>query len=850
MDDCFALLQEMALGRVPSGQRPADFSELTHQRLLSGLQGPTRAGAADLAGLVRHVLRREEARQGGVRQEWWVPKRVGWPNAEQWGAAGVELRSDLETRFRIRASPWKPTWLPGAQDVSPCQAVEAQQMRRKFEPVPGDPWLSVMNLETYRCGAQREMLRGVLTAPPGATLLCNLPTGAGKSLLAHLPALLRSRREGVSVVVVPTTALAIDQERSISEVVAHPTAYHPGTLPDGTDRLQRIRQRILEGTQRVVFTSPESVIGGLSGILYAAAERGLLRFFAIDEAHIVLEWGGEFRSSFQELAGLRRDLLRNCAGEQFVTLLMSGTVSQECLGTLEALFADPGPFAVSSAVQLRPEPSYWMSHCESEEVREARVIEAVHRLPRPLILYATKRMDADHWYHRLCDAGFRRCARVTGTTPTEVRQSVVQRWKSADLDIVVATAAFGLGVDQGDVRAVVHACVPESVDRYYQEVGRGGRDGRASLALVLYTDADLGVAQRMSRKKLIGSEKGVSRWRRMFFNKEVKKVDEGLYRVPVGISPGVTATHIDMRSARNLAWNINTLTLMSRAGVLQMDAERPPEREINAVDVADEDERHVERLKTHREHRVIRILDSEHLEPETWQRRVDPVRREAYRNIHSDLSRMRQALRGGRCVALILAEAYRIETRGSGSVQVVLSCGGCFACRGVGQAPYSGPLPEPLPPWPVSREMGKPLERLLGGSDAVGIFYDEVELYDFERFLRWLISMGVRSAVLPSDLPPTLRSTAMEVLGVPSERPVIISEEYHFRRAPRVPTLILHRSGAGVPAHHLPSRDGNGVPRVLFLPRDAVDPGAPHRRLRDVLPRKFGITEFLLSQGL
>jgi ATP-dependent DNA helicase RecQ len=392
--------------------------------------------------------------------------------------------------------------------------------------------------------------------------------------------------------------------------------------------------------------------------------------------------------------------------------------------------------------------------------------------------------------------------------------------------------------------------VPESVDRYYQEVGRGGRDGRASLSLVLYTDDDLGVAKRMSRKKLIGNKKGPPRWRRMFFNKEVKKVDEGLYRVPVGISPGVTATRIDMRSARNLAWNINTLTLMSRARVLQMDAERPPEREINAVDVAGEEARHRKRLKTHREHRIIRILDPQHLEPETWQRRVEPVRLDAYRNSQLDLSRMRQALRGGRCVAQILAEAYRIETPGSGSVQVVLSCGGCSACRAVGQPPYSGPLPEPLPPWSASRDMGKPLERLLGGSDAVGIFYDEVELYDFERFLRWLVSMGVRSAVLPSGLPPTLRSTALEVLGSPSERPVFLSEEYHFRRAPRVPTLILHPSGAEVPAHYLPSRDGNGAPRVLFLPVDTVDPGSPHRLLRALMPRKFGFTEFLLSQGL
>jgi ATP-dependent DNA helicase RecQ len=850
MDDRFAFLQEIVLGRAPLPEDVTDFRESTHQRLLMGLQGPTRLGLSDIAGLVRQVLRREEAQQGGVPQEWWVPKAIGWPSAEQWTSADVEIRSDLEDRFRVRANAWVPTWLLGAESAPPCEPVEAREERRNFAPVVGDPWLSVVNLETYRCGAQREMLRNVLTAPAGATLLCNLPTGAGKSFLAQLPALLRSRREGLSVVVVPTTALAMDQERSISGLVPHPTAYHPGSLSDGSDRREEIRRRILDGTQRIVFTSPESVIGGLSEILYAAAERGLLRFFAIDEAHIVLEWGNEFRSSFQELAGLRRDLLRNCVGEAFITLLMSATVSQECLRTLETLFADPGPFAVSSAVQLRPEPSYWASHCENEETREARVLEAVHRLPRPLILYTTKRKDADRWYQLLREGGYRRCAMVTGNTRTEERQEVVRRWKAADLDIVVATAAFGLGVDQGDVRAIVHACVPESIDRFYQEVGRGGRDGKASLSLVLYTDQDLGVARRMSRKKLIGPKKGPRRWERMFYHKEVKQVDEGLYRVPVGISPGVTATKIDMVNARNLAWNINTLTLLSRAGVLQMDAERPPPRDADGLDTDEEKPRYHERLESHREHRVIRILDPRHLELETWQKCVEPVRREAYRNSQLDVSRMHGVLQGLRCVAQILAEAYRIQTPGSGQVHVVPSCGGCSACRSRGQLPYAGPLPEPPPTWSISRKMGSPLARLFADSDAIAIFYDEVEQYDFERFLRWLVSMGIRSAVLPSGLPSSLRSVALEVLGAPMERPVFVSDAYHFRKAPRVPTLILHPNGIEVPTRYLPSTDGSGIPRVLFLPTEAMDPNGPHRRLRDVLPRKFGFSEFLLSQGL
>jgi ATP-dependent DNA helicase RecQ len=120
----------------------------------------------------------------------------------------------------------------------------------------------------------------------------------------------------------------------------------------------------------------------------------MLRYFVIDEAHIVEQWGDEFRPAFQELPGLRRDLLRLTS---FTTLLLTATLTESCLDTLETLFGKPGPFQVISAVQLRPEPSYWFAWCQSEEIRKQRLIEAVYHLPRPLIVYATKREDVRRW---------------------------------------------------------------------------------------------------------------------------------------------------------------------------------------------------------------------------------------------------------------------------------------------------------------------------------------------------------------------------------------------------------------------------------------------------------------------
>ena len=598
---------------------------------------------------------------------------------------------------------------------------------------------------------------------------------------------------------------------------------------------------MFDGSQRIVFTSPESATGSLSSILFEAAEHGFLRILAIDEAHIVSEWGGDFRSSFQELAGLRRALLRAGSSDPFVTLLLTATLSQECVRTLETLFRGPGPFAVSSAVQLRPEPAFWIAKCPDEDTRVAWALEAIHHLPRPLILYTTRRADADAWHQRLLDAGYRRCARVTGDTPTADRQRVVEQWKAGDLNVVVATSAFGLGVDQADVRAVVHACVPESVDRFYQEVGRGGRDGKASISLVLYTQADLDVAQALSGATLIGIEKGLVRWRRMFRNNQRPRNMPGLYRVPVGITPGMTADRIDMRNARNLAWNVNTLTLMCRAGLLQLDAERPPAREAGDTQSLEETAmEHRERLAVYREHRVVRVLNPEHLEKDTWERFVEPVRADAHRSSSKDLALMREVLRATRCVGEILADAYAIHAPGSAPVSVARSCGGCPACRTVQREPFAGPLPEPPPPWEVSREMADPLAQLLRGSDATAIFYDEIEAFVFERFLRWMASMGIRCVVLPPDFPSNLCRVVIDVLGVPADRPVFFTESLHPRRSPRVPTLVLHPVNAVVPERYLPQPSGAGsnqsvsaIPRVLFLPADVGDPKAPHRRLRE-----------------
>jgi len=519
------------------------------------------------------VLRRETLRQGGVPQSLRLSRDPPWPPIHRWQLFGIRAAGAGERAVRVEARAWTPEWLPEASSTPPAEAVFSEVRRRPFVSVAGDPCLRELGYSGYLSKGQRRAVRCMLTAPPGSTLIVNLPTGSGKSLCAHLPALLGTP-PGTVVVVAPTTTLCIDQQRSLSDFIGHPTA-HFGSGDDGEIVRAAIRERIREGTQRIVFAAPESFTGSLLSSLFAAASRGLIRLFAIDEAHLVAEWGTEFRSSFQELAGLRRGLLQHSTQPAFPTLLMSATLTERNLRQLLKLFAGPGEVRVVSEAQLRPEPSYWFSDCgQDEELRIARVFEAVRHIPRPAILYTTEVRHAQAWSERLKTDGFKRFEEVTGETSPNRRFEVMDAWRSGKVDLVVATSAFGLGIDQADVGAVIHACVPESIDRFYQEVGRGGRDGTASLSLMISAIADLDVAKRINTKIVIGVKRGLRRWRRLFETKEL--IDGGKYRVFTDVTPGFGRRHIDMRNDANQAWNIRTLTLLARSGLIDLDWAAPP----------------------------------------------------------------------------------------------------------------------------------------------------------------------------------------------------------------------------------------------------------------------------------
>jgi superfamily II DNA helicase RecQ len=747
--------------------------------------------------------------------------------------------------------------------VSPDAAPAAEYVRRDYgEALPGDPFLDAYpDWQEYRGPGQREAIRGLLTAPAGATLLANLPTGSGKSLCAYLPSLLDPR--SLTVVVVPTTALALDQERVLLPHIGHPTAYHGGTDAATEARNRAVRERIRAGTQRIVFASPESVLKSLAGSLYIAAASGTLRYLVLDEAHIVDQWGDDFRPEFQELAGFRRDLLRVGAAP-LTTLLLSGTVTEGCLDTLETLFGRPGPFSVISAVQLRPEPAYWVAESPNPERRADHVIEALSHLPRPLILYVTTVPDANAWLDRLRALGFSRAAVVTGQTGTSVRAEVVRGWQAGEIDLVVATSAFGLGMDKGDVRAVVHACLPEHADRFYQEVGRGGRDGKASVSLLLHCPEDEQTARRLSRKTLITTDeetdnKGFERWKAMFYQRT--EMGDGRSRVRTDVVPEYGFGRFENNS-HNVAWNVHTLVLLARAGVIELDAQEPPRRDRQTGDNGEGDEEALQReIDRHRHERVVRVIEEGHLDLEaTWQGTVERARERSAAAAARGLDLMLEVRKPKRCLAEVFADAYEVAARAGDPprppVLVSKSCGGCPACRAAQRSPYAGGMPAPLPAWrgldvPVPAELAP----LFGGWTHLVIFDDKpAETFGGdrqrrERLLRSLARSGFRSVVGPD--PELVRLRALyRAQPWPA---AFYSAEWEPLHLPRSPTLVYRPDDPTIAALFGSGRSlaSPEILRIVWLPADTRDPSKPHCLLAHTVPGpSYRFEEFCVRVGI
>lgn len=725
----------------------------------------------------------------------------------------------------VAALPWRPAWLKVEGTGCPDDACGAQP-RRPHEETVGDPVLRLVDLSTYRSVGQRGAMRAVILAPPGSTLLVALPTGAGKSLLGQLPPLVEG---GLTVVVVPTVALALDQARALREQSAdwgeEPYAYTGGRGVVGDAQREAIRKRIDAGSQRIVFAAPEAVVGSLRGVLWSAAQSGYLKRLVIDEAHLVDAWGEDFRPEYQELAGFRLTLLS--VASSLRTVLLSATITETTRKTLAELFGGRS-FGISAGAALRAEPAYWASKTGSEEERRQCVIEAVHHLPRPLILYSSTKEDAVGWYELLKKEGYRRVGMMTGETAAAEREDLIQKWSEGSLDLMAATSAFGMGIDQPHIRTVIHATLPESLDRFYQETGRTGRDGSASVALVVTAPNDTQIARSLAARKYLTYEVGYTRWERLFssfrpLESLLADVEDPIATLPATLVPfgqsdvveprlgavdvavGVTAV---MHSRKNEYWNLRTLTMMHRVGLLSMrgpvpwfDESLPPT------------------------YRMIALTNPRHRDPDEWEQRIGVFRSERRLEAEKGLRALEDLLRSERCWSKSLKTYYSLDDE----VPPAQACGGCPTCRREDdRRPFALSGLEPTVPWELTIDtLGelKPSETLrryqiIGVEVPVG---NSLEVKQrMVRAMRGLIRLGYRQVVMPeplNELLPDVQRGVLPVISAFDFSPFLLN----------MPTVVLRTMGEIEPEILKPNPP---LPRVVFYPEDVPDPEIPYRLLR------------------
>jgi ATP-dependent DNA helicase RecQ len=793
------------------GQDPADASLFLEPPIARLAAAAPTAAPLDLGVLARHVLRFRAIDAADAWASLRVPATERWPDEATWRQIGVKAERDGD-RWSLRARPWCPAWLDGGERW-PVDAAAGAQPRRFLLPVAGDPCLAELGRTTYQSAAQRGAMRAALSMTSGSTLLVCLPTGEGKSFVFQTAARVGfgDGARGVTIVVTPTVALALDQEEAAGQVGFDDRrrAYVGGSENAAANR--EIWGRIARGDEDLFFASPEAVCGPLRGALARAAEAGRLRAIAIDEAHLVDSWGASFRPQFQLLSGLRRDLLR-LAGDRPRprTLLLSATLSARTIEVQRTLFGpeaggDGGEFAVAAAARLRPEPEYWVSPVVTEDEQRQRVLEALLHLPRPAILYTTEVKRAQEWYCRLHGLGFRRIAGVTGDSGPAEREAAVQGWRAGEIDLVVGTSAFGLGIDNPHVRAVVHACVPETLDRFYQEVGRGGRDGGACVSLLVPTAHDIEVAESLNQDRLISVELGLQRWKAMFESRTAQEGDSFVVRVDV--APGRDARYIDMQSKRSTGWSEHTLTLMAQAGMISLEGVPPPNDGAPG------------------QFQRVRILEPSHLRPETWAAALEPHRQAHEQSERENLRRMKAHLTGAACVADALVPLYTVPAAVCGtSIGVARACGGCPACRAAEAELHSHSAAEPQPTWPPTSQLRGAANELIDASGRLLVFYDP-RTVDWRRVTRAvgrLAADGVRNLVLLGNVPVDEVAAQKEAGPVP----LLVADRLVPNSLPRWPTFVVAASDQALSSATLAPR-AREVGRVFFLSADTPDPSTP-----------------------
>lgn len=329
----------------------------------------------------------------------------------------------------------------------------------------------VFGYDSFRL-LQKEIISNVLA---GKDTLAMMPTGGGKSLCYQIPALIFN---GLTVVVSPLISLMQDQVAALNALGVN-AIFLNSSVPWETykDSMNSIRR----GETKIVYVSPEGLSSSkINDLLHD--ERVNVKCITIDEAHCVSEWGHDFRPDYMEIANIRRQF------KNAVFLALTATATTQVQKDITKNLALKDPVVLKSSFNR---PNIFLSVLPKQKDLLEQIEECIDKHKGESgIIYCFSKKDVDMLTQDLAGDGYSVLNYHAGLS-AEVRAEHQTRFIRDEVRIMVATVAFGMGIDKPNVRFVIHQTMPKSIEQYYQEIGRAGRDGLQSEAILLYSKGDI-----------------------------------------------------------------------------------------------------------------------------------------------------------------------------------------------------------------------------------------------------------------------------------------------------------------------------------------------------------------------
>lgn len=320
---------------------------------------------------------------------------------------------------------------------------------------------------------QEEVIESVLS---GKDTLALMPTGGGKSLCFQVPTMVM---EKLTLVITPLIALMKDQVEHLKDRRILATAIYSGM---SYDKQKVALDNCLFGPYRFLYVSPERLENEDFRQRLQALPIGLI---VVDEAHCICEWGYDFRPSYLRIASIRR--------EGVPILALTATATAEVAEDIQTQLAFREPNIIRQSFR-RENLQYVVRTCADLNEKIAQMQHIVSRVEGSVIVYVRNRKHAEEWAHILGTHCYH--AGLDPVTRARRQEQWMQADASSPLRVIVCTNAFGMGIDKPDVRLVLHVDMPDSIESYFQEAGRAGRDGEKAYAVLLFAPLDITIARR------------------------------------------------------------------------------------------------------------------------------------------------------------------------------------------------------------------------------------------------------------------------------------------------------------------------------------------------------------------